>query len=91
MQFGHRECRAAVAATLMQVSAVLREQLHHWHVPSLRSDVERRIAWLIPREIRICAVFQQPPRSDDVVAPAQDVAQRRHAAWNAVGIDVEER
>ena len=34
-------------------------------------------------------MLQQPARSDHVLCPTEEVAQRRHAARDAVGIELE--
>ena len=72
--------RAAVARGADEIGAVPHEQLDHRHVPASRRDVQRRLAVVAPREIRVGAVFEQPARAGGIGGPTHHVdaaAERR--------------
>src|SRR5262245_3971599 len=89
MQRSQRVRGATVAASLMNIRAVVDQQLYHRNTASLRRDMQGGIPWFGPWEVGIRAMLQEPANADGGVGPAEDVAQWRNAAWNSVDVSPE--
>jgi hypothetical protein len=66
MKLRERMRGAAIGAPPQRIRAMLDEQLDHRHVPSSRSDVERRFTVVTPGEVRVGAMFEQPARTGGI-------------------------